>query len=161
MPGQFTPFRGKLEKVQEDPERQEKLNAIKADLDSKKMGEVAEEYRAYYDRKEKLKEEESEVQLQLDARIQLLVANLEAAGLEQVRTNDGGTTLFIKDDVYCSQENREVFLNWIRETNKEEMLTVHYSTMSAMAKDALQKGRPLPPGLKAYFKQTIGIRRNK
>ena len=161
MPGKLSHLKGSLEKAQEDPSRQEELNAIKASLQGEHIGTISEQYRELYDRKEQLEEEKKKINLQMDARIQLLIDHLESVGLNQIRTEDGGTTLYIKDDVYCSTINRHEFLSWVRETGQEELLSVHPSTTNAMSKSRLEAGKPLPPGIKAFFKQTIGIRRNK
>jgi len=161
MSGKLSYLKDQLEKAQEEPSRQEEINKLKEKLKPEHVGAISEEYRKLYDQKESLKKELSDLQLQLDARIQLLVEHLETFGLNQIRTEDGGTTLFIKDDVYSSVLNRHEYLSWIRETGQEDLLTVHYSTMNASIKARLERGQPLPPGTKAFFKQTIGIRRNK
>ncbi len=161
MPGKLSHLKDQLEKAQEEPTRQEELNKVKEELKQENVGEISRQYRKLYDEKEALKEKLSQIQLGLDARVQLLVDHLETFGLNQVRTEDGDTTLYIKDDVYCSVQNRHEYLSWIRETGQEDLLTVHPSTMSASTKNRLEKGQPLPPGIKAFFKQTIGIRRNR
>jgi hypothetical protein len=161
MPGKLSHLKSQLELAQEEPTRQEELNALKEKLQGENVGVIAAQYRELYDQKEKLKEQESKVQLELDARMQLLINHLESFSLNQIRTEDGGTTLYIKDDVRCSLLNRAEFLQWIKDSHQEELLCVHYSTMNAISKNRLEKGQPLPPGIKAFFQQTIGIRRNR
>ncbi len=160
MPSQFSGYKSQLEKAQEDESTQQEMDKIKAELKGTNVGIISEQYRELYDKKEKLEQEKKQLNLELGARAQLLIDDLECTGLSQIRTEDGGTTLYIYDDIYTSAANRQEFLNWIRETKQEELLTVHYGTMNSMAKDRLSSGKPLPPGLKAYFKQSIRIRRN-
>ena len=160
MPGQLSHLKTTLDRVSEEPGRQAELDKVKEELKDQNIGDIAAAYRKWYDEKEKLKELESALNTKLEAAGQLLVQNLESQGLEQMRTTDGSTTLFIKDDVYCKQENRAEYLDWIKKNDMEDLLTVHYSTMNAQTTDRLIKGQQVPPGIKAYFKQTIRIRRN-
>ena len=160
MPGQLSHLKTTLEKVVEEPGHQEEIDKAKVELQGKPMGDLASSYRQWYDEKEKLNQLISDLNTKLDAAGQLLLENLERQGLEQLRTTDGSTTLFIKDDVYCKQENRHKYLTWIKQNGMEDLLTVHYSTMNAQTTDRLVKGQPVPPGIKAYFKQSIRIRRN-
>lgn len=160
VPGQLSHLKSTLEKVAEEPERQQELDQVKVELKDLNVGDLAIEYRKWYDEKEKLNQAISDLNIKLDAAGQLLLENLERQGLEQLRTTDGSTTLFIKDDVYCKQQNRAEYLDWIKKNGMEDLLTVHYSTMNAQTTDRLVKGQPVPPGIQAYFKQSIRIRRN-
>lgn len=160
MPGQYSHLKSQLEGASEEPERQQELDKVKQELLNLSMGELGDRYRELYDLKEKLKGQLADVQLKLDAHNQLLVSQLEAQGLGKMSTTDGSTTLWIKDSVYTTTQNRHEYLTWIRENGLEDLLSVHYSTMNAQVTDRLQKGQQIPPGLKAFFKQTISIRRN-
>lgn len=160
MAGTYSHLKSQLEKAEEDPDRKAELDKVKEKFAGKTIGEIGDAFRAAYDLHEKIKKQEYDANIDLEALGQLLVNDLEASGIDKMRTSDGSTTLFIKDDVRCSMTNREEYLNWIRQENMEELLTVHYSTMNAQAKDRLQKGKPLPPGLKAFFQQKMSIRRN-
>jgi predicted nuclease with TOPRIM domain len=160
VPGKLSYLKSTLEKVSEEPGRQEELNKVKEEVKDLSLGDLAVKYRGWYDEHEKLKQQVSDLNTKMEAAGQLLIENFERQGTEQLRTADGSTTLFIKDDVYCKVENRATYLGWIKENEMEDLLTVHYSTMNAQAVDRLIKGQPVPPGIKALFKQKISIRRN-
>ncbi len=160
MPGKLSHLKSTLERVTEEPSRQEELNKVKVQWRDKSIGEISEEFRRIYDAKEKLKDQLYNVQIELDAMEQLVVDHLTAVQLEQIRTTDGSTTLYIKDDVYCKQVNRAEYLAWIEETGRKDLLSVHPNTMAAMTIERLEKGQPLPPGITAQFNPKIRIRRN-
>ena len=143
-----------MEKVVEEPGHQEEIDKAKVELQGKPMGDLASSYRQWYDEKEKLNQLISNLNTKLDAAGQLLLENLERQGLEQLRTTDGSTTLFIKDDVYCKQENRHEYLTWIKQNGMEDLLTVHYSTMNAQTTDRLVKGHTMQNDF-----STLGLRR--
>lgn len=91
--------------------------------------------------------------LRIEACNQLLVDNLE--GEDESKVVNGLGTFSIIDSPYPSVKDRAAFLNWISETDQEELLTVNYQTMAALVKDKITKGEELPAGVEVFVKTSI------
>lgn len=156
MPGKYSKLKGTLEQAPGDLKHLEKVAEKSAELEltSKTPAELAIIYTKAYEEKDRLEELQKEQQLILDATSQLMVAELEGSGISKI-TLDNGDTFYIKDSPYCSVENKTEWLAWIRETKQEELLSVHYKTMEAIAVNRLLKGEKLPPGIKAFINSKI------
>lgn len=115
-------------------------------------------YCAVRDEKDELEERIKKLNVELEALSQLLITDMEREGTDLFRLQTG-ESLSIKDEPYVSIANKDVFLGWIKQNNMEDLLTVHYMTMSSMTKDRLVQGLEPPPGLKVFLKQSITRRR--
>jgi hypothetical protein len=110
------------------------------------------------DEKDALEAQEKKLNLQLEAIQQLMIPKMEQSGMDLFRLTSGDS-LSIKDEPYVSIADKGTFLNWIKSSGQEDLLTVHYMTMSAMTKERLQNGQEAPPGLKVFLKQSLTRRR--
>lgn len=110
------------------------------------------------DHKDQLETQVKELNVDLEALSQLLVHEMEGEGLDLFRL-DSGDSLSIKDEPYCSVADKNIFINWIKDSRMEDLLTVHYQTLSAMTKQRLESGKPAPPGIKVFMKSSITRRR--
>ena len=110
------------------------------------------------DEKDRLEAEEKKINLQLEAIQQLMIPKMEQSGMDLFRLTSGDS-LSIKDEPYVSIADKSQFIGWIRSSGQEDLLTVHYMTMSAMTKERLQNGQDIPPGLKVFLKQSLTRRR--
>ena len=100
------------------------------------------------DELEKVKEECKDVEGQL-------VMWLENNALDKVSDENG--TIYSRQEVYASIEDRNQAFTWLRENGMEDVIkeTVHAKTLSAIVKEhALNV-----PGVKAYYETKIGYRR--
>jgi hypothetical protein len=91
---------------------------------------------------------------------QVLIEYLETESFTSLKLFNG-VSLAIKDDVYVSVKNKEVFYQWIEQEGLKELFTVNYQTMSGLVKNLLIDGEAPPPGIETYFKQTITVRGGK
>jgi hypothetical protein len=137
-----------------DESFQSRVNQEAEELRPLSTTEKARLYCKHRDLKDKLEEEIKKLNVCIEALSQLMIKELEADGLEQVRL-DTGDLITIKDEPYVSVEERPTFIAWIRQTGQEDLLTVHYQTMSSMTKKMLQNGENPPPGLRVFLKQSI------
>lgn len=156
MPGKYTGLKSSLQSAPVDPSYQMKVDGKKAELNMATMtaGQLAEMYAKADDEKDRLEVLVKEQNLLLEAISQQMVKDLETDGLGKV-TLASGDTFYIKDTPYCSVEDRVKWLAYIRETNQEELLSVHYQTMNGMVSEMLLKGKPIPPGIKAFINSKI------
>lgn len=165
MPGKYSHLKGQLTKFTGEPDYQEKVNKkkdqIKDEITSqgekinlKSLGQVLVAARLEKERLEELVKEQNLIIAAMD---QELVDMMESLDFNSVKL-ETGVSLSIKDDVYCNVQDKTSFHQWIKENNLEDLFTVHYQTMSSMVKEALTSGKPIPPGIGTYFKQSIMVR---
>jgi len=168
MPGKYSHLKNSLTKFSENDDYQTKVNnekeriiaSLKADGDavsSANFGFVLVEAKKEKARLEELIKEQN---LTIEACTQMLVERMEAEDYTSLKLN-GGISLTIKDDVYANVSDKIKFYSWIRETGQEDLFSVHYQTMAALAKNALIEGNEVPPGISTYFKQSITVRGGK
>lgn len=165
MPGKYSHLKSSMTKFHGELEYQERVNYMKDRIKSelragdypvnpKTLGPIYAKARREKARLEALIKEQNLIIAALD---QELVDMLEAQDFTQVRLN-GGISLTIKDDVYCTVKDKQAFLTWIDEQGLTDLLSVNYQTMAAMVKTNLIAGEPVPPGIDTYFKQSITMR---
>lgn len=163
--GKYSHLKGQLTKVIQEPDYQSKVNfkkdEIKADLLKQGVGiSIRTLGMVYASARIEKKRLEAEVKAQ-----NLIIASMEQELIDMMESQDftsvkidGGMGISIKDDIYCTVKDRQGFLGWIGENDMEDLLSVNYQTMSAMAKGRLISGEPLPTGIETYFKQGITLR---
>ncbi|HEY1645797.1 MAG TPA: hypothetical protein VGF75_05510 [Candidatus Saccharimonadales bacterium] len=163
--GKYSKFKGQLTKVTQEPDYQSKVNfkkdEIKAELLKQEVGisirTLGMVYASARLEKKRLEALEKAQNLIIAATEQELIEMMESQDFTSVKI-DGGMAISIKDDIYCTVKDRPAFLSWIGENDMEDLLSVNYQTMSAMAKGRLIEGEPLPTGIETYFKQGITLR---
>ena len=76
----------------------------------------------------------------------------------------GVGTVYLTQKVYANvkAENREAFMDWLRETGHEDLIKeqVHPSTLNAFAKEQISEGKELPEVLDARLYPTATLRRS-
>lgn len=168
MPGKYSHLKSSMTKFTVEQDYQDKVNkekerviaSLKTDGDavsSANFGFVLVEARNEKSRLEDLIKEQN---LTIEATTQMLVERMESEDYTSLKLT-GGISLTIKDDIYANVSDKVAFYSWIRQTNQEELFSVHYQTMAALAKTALTEGTEVPPGITPYFKQSITVRGGK
>lgn len=158
MPGKWSGLKGQVPLAPTDSNWQSKVNTAKQEFLSLTKAQKARRFCEVRDQKDSLEDRISEFNITLEALSQLMITEMEKDGLDLFRL-DTGDSLSIKDEPYVSVEDKTKFLEWIKVNNLEDLLTVHYMTLSSMTKDRLQAGQNAPPGLKVFLKQSITRRR--
>lgn len=167
MPGKWSGLRGAVEKAPVDLDFQGKVNVSKTALAwdekesrARKTAELARLFCERRDKKDQLEASIKELNVELEALSQMMIAAMEKEGTDMFRL-DSGDSLSIKDEPYCSVAEKQTFIAWVKETNQEDLLTVHYQTLSGITKTMLKEGRSAPPGIKVFLKQSITRRRSR
>jgi hypothetical protein len=156
--GKYTHLRGELQPAPQDQTWQSKIDAKKSKYNDANLGVLGEIYNKKRERKEDLEKELGEINTEIEALTQLTLSKMEDEGLQNVRLTDG-STLYIIDKPYCQVHSQELFLKWIRDTNREDLLSVHYQRMNSLTSELLMEGQPAPPGIKAFLKTSLGRRK--
>ena len=162
MPGKWSGLKTALPKAPIEEGFQSSVNLQKQEYIDKGLtrADQGREFCLLREKKDTHEEEIRKINVKLEALSQLLIPALESDGMDMFRL-ETGESLSIKDEPYASVENKPMFLNWIKSSGLEDLLTVHYQTMSAMVKERLQKGMQVPPGLKVFIKQSIVRRKGR
>ncbi len=157
--GKYASLRDTLDPMPQDQTWQTRINVRKSHYNGLNVAKLGEEYNKVRAQKEKLKAELEQVNTEEEALQQLIISGLEESGFDKVVLTDG-TSLSLQDTPFSQIQNRESFLNWIRQSGKEHLLTVNYQTMNSMVKELLLAGQPTPPGVKAFIKTSLYRRRS-
>jgi hypothetical protein len=155
--GKYSHLKKILEKAPEDPTYQQKVNVVKDTLPTS-LQELGAQYVSARELKDDFEEFEKDVNLEIEALTQKIVARLEEEGLTQIRLSDGNS-ISIKDDVYTQVQDKEQWLAFLRENDLLDLLSVHYGTMNSLVKERFETGQKCPPGLKAFIKSGLIKRR--
>jgi hypothetical protein len=135
-------------------ERRERVNKLKAILEGLEDAEVLLKMAEIKKRRDELDEEQSRLNEGLDAATEVIVSRWEDEGIDKLRLAGVGTFSLL-DTPYGNVADRPKFLEWIRETGQEDMLSVNASRVSALVKDALENGLEPPPGTSFFLKTEI------
>ena len=167
MPGKYSHLKGSLTRFQLEQDYNQRVDerrqailetiGIEGPINLQAIGGVLIRARA---EKERLSELEKEQNLIIEAMTRELVDRLETENFDKV-TLSNGISISIKDDVYCSVNDKPAFHQWVKDSGNEELFSVNYQTMSSMVKDCLINGTEIPPGIGTYFKQGIVVRGEK
>jgi len=169
--GIWSGLKGQVPLAEVDPDWQSRVNIAKtrSRVEATEDGSVAyaepafmdlsktdkaRKYCELRDEKDELEAKVKALNVDLEALSQLMISEMEAEGSNSFRLATG-ESLSIKDEPYCSVENKDTFLTWVKESNLSDLLTVHYMTLSSMTKDRLKQGLNPPPGIKVFLKQSI------
>jgi hypothetical protein len=160
--GKYSQLKGKIAQFTQPDDWQQKIDKLKKELalGKKKTVELTGIFDVARQKKEALQEQISEVNTELEAVQQVLLAQLEEQDITSLK-DTAGNTFFVKDDPYCSIEDRGLFNAWVKETGQEDLFSVNYQTVSAITKDALVNAKALPPGVRVFMKSSIQKRAAK
>ncbi len=165
MKGKYTEVVKTLPKLPAiDAGFQEKVVARKRELienDPLKMrsaAALASEYRRLRDAKDEVEKVESRLNLEIEAISQLLVEQYEADGTSSIALATGGS-VSTQLEPYAQVTDRDVVREWAVKEGLERQLALPWQTANALVKDRLLKGEPEPPGMKAYVRTKIVLRR--
>jgi hypothetical protein len=143
---------------------QEKVQQRKRELidnDPLKMrsaSALASEYRRLRDSKDEVEQIISRLNLEIEAVSQLLIEQYEADGTSSIALATGGS-VSTQLEPYAQVLDRDQCRTWAVENGLERSLALPWQTANAIVKERLLKGEPEPPGMKAFVRTKIVLRR--
>lgn len=153
--GKYSHLKGTLDKFEEEPRYQQKLDAKKAEFVGFSGGALAGAFHKAKLRKAAIERLLKEQNLVVGALEQMLVADLERQGYSSTRHERAGL-LSIHDKPYTTIINQPAMVEWAEKTNRRSLLTINYQTMSGIINRMLEDGEDPPPFVKVYMKAKIG-----
>jgi hypothetical protein len=91
----------------------------------------------------------SAINHQIEAYTQLAAAQYDAEGVDKIRLDDGEAPR-LSYEPYASVEDNDKFLEWCIKNGYRRSLTLPWQTRTAIAKDRIESGEPLPDGIKVW-----------
>jgi len=107
--------------------------------------------------KDELKAREKEINAEIDQIEYELIENMEAMGVDQLRSTAG--TASLKAEMYPSVENIHDLVNWAYENGVPEILQKRVS--KSVFDEYYEKHGEFPDGISTYLKKSISFRKNK
>jgi len=141
--------------------RQELLETVEPEsfeIPTASSAALAEVFSVLRERKDKIKELESETNLALEAVSQLLVDAYEAEDLTSLKTSDRSVS--IQHEPVAKVEDPEKFRLWCIREGLESMMSIPWVRANAMTKDRLLAGSPEPDGIKAFMRVKLVLRKS-
>jgi hypothetical protein len=129
-----------------------------------KLSELADQLVRLKDRKDSIEEELKKVNAAITTLATIEIPKLmEDMGEEGFKCSAG--TVFLQNKLYTSvlAEQRDALYKWLKKNKLKALIKEHVfpQTLTAFAKERLEKGLALPEQIKATFIPTASIRRNK
>jgi hypothetical protein len=156
MAGKYAKYRGKLEAFAQEPDFQKKVDAEKRKHAKRDANALGKEFVRRKRAKNSLKRKDRQLNVELEALSQLLVDRLEGAEIESVKFR-GGVGVGLQDKPYPSVADRRKLFGWIKQTRMTGLLSVHHQTLLGLVTEALEAGRPLPPGVDVFLKTSAKV----
>jgi hypothetical protein len=154
----------------EDPDYQDKVNAVKREilktsrvevdgvLMPVSVGSLGNKWAELRALKDALKEKIEEINLELEAYGQMLDETMEVTGLKSIQL-ETGQKVFAQPEPYAVVEDKETYRQWCIENGFASQMHLNWNTTNAMVKETLVSGYDAPPGVKAYVKTKLVLRK--
>ena len=157
----------KLELADVDPERAAIVEAFKtaileqfaANNDGKKPSatDLVRLYRERRVAKDSLKDELSELQVEIDAYEELLKKQFEAEGAQTIKLEDG-CSVAVQSEPTAKITNKEQLRLWCIANGYVNEMVLPYPTVNSLVKTRLSDGLPEPPGVEAKAWDNVVLR---
>jgi len=155
--GKYTHLRGALPTLPQDETYQARVTEERQKIlgtNSVEGANTAYLTRLYADaraRKEKIRDEESAVNLTIEALEQMIVERLQEDGQTGLKLADGAS-VYMVDDIRPSIKDRGLAVQWVKDTGQEALLTIMPQTLKGMVRNLLENGQELMPGVEVFLK---------
>ena len=157
----------KLELSDVDPERAVIVEAFKqaileqfATTNEGKAPSATDLVRLYRERrvaKDSLKDELSELQVEIDAYEELIKKTFEAEGAKKIELEDG-CNVAVQSEPTAKITNKETLRLWCLENGYVNEMVLPYPTVNSLVKTKLSNGEAEPPGVEAKSIEIVVLR---
>lgn len=167
MASKYASLKTKLPAFTEESEYQQKVDNCKniildgaANAEDANAAALAARYERVKGEKDGIESALYETNIELEALSQLLVAAMEADGVEKF-TLSSGATVYQNYAPYPVVEDREKLFAWIKAQRMQKLLSVQYQTLRGIVNEMLAAGKPLMPGVSCYLKTSARLLRSR
>lgn len=110
--------------------------------------------------KEDLKEELSEIEVDLEAHAQLMMDQFENEGITSQKLDDG-QSVSVRYEPNAQVVDKEAFRLWCIKEGLEKQLQLHHSTTVSLVKERLLSGDPEPDGIRATARKKVSLTKGR
>lgn len=147
-----------LPKIGEEANYQFRVDQAKAEIADRDPSSLAATFVDLRLRKDAIEDGLSAVNLRIKAVEQLLTDAYEAAGITATKLLDGSSVSKQLEPV--AQVTDDVaFWQWCQDNDLGKLMKLPYQTANSLVKDRLTRGEPTPPGVAAYVRTKIVLRK--
>ncbi|MFH1328119.1 MAG: hypothetical protein ABIH76_04665 [Candidatus Bathyarchaeota archaeon] len=127
---------------------------------SPKLADFARRLRAYKDKKNKLKEELTNLNKEMDEFNTEFVELMEHGDITKFSVEKAGTCTLVAD-IFPDVKDEPTFFGWLRDNGFKDLIkeTVSFQTLKAFCKEQLENKNTLPKGVTVFPKPVVKIRR--
>jgi hypothetical protein len=148
---------------EEDPKYQDKVDAKKRQLLAgdpengiapirRHASALAEHYADVREYRDLLKQKLKEVNIEVDATVQLLTEQYEAEGITALTLSDGAV-IRLQAEPYAQIKDPAKVREWaLNDPDLRNKVTLHWQTLNGVVKELLLQGENPPEGVEAYTK---------
>jgi len=149
-----------------DPQRDELVKAVQQRMreDASDAGEqmnagyLARHYFELRKEKDRITEEEKNINLELEAVQQLIVQKFEEEGMSRIVLDDGAS-VGSSEEPYPVVKDPDALRRWVVKNKLEGMLSLNHNTLKALTKQLLIDGQPVPEGVDVFYKTQLERRK--
>ena len=118
---------------------------------------LADQINAHEDEIEKLRDQLAELEFQLEIREQALLRQMEKIGTDRLHLS--GYSWSDSPEPYPTVVDRAAVRDWAIARGDEDLLTVHWGTLKALTKEALEQNKKIPSGVEVFIKHKLSRRK--
>ncbi len=89
----------------------------------------------------------------------LLENTYEDEGISSLKVLETGESVSVGFEPYAQVEDRDAFRQWCIEVGMEDQMTLPWQTTNTILKEHLLAGKAEPPGLKAWIRTKLTLRK--
>lgn len=159
MPGKYSELRNTMQRYNDnDDAYSKKVDLRRADFSHLTKAEVAERFKLLKNRKAKLEEIESKINLDLKALDRILVSMMEGAEEESFKLTSGGS-FFLSDKLRVSVVDKKANREWAMVNGYENDLMIHHKKLESICGELAIEGENVNiPGVECTIETVIGAR---
>ena len=137
---------------------QDKVREAAAKIKERKLSEVAKAYELKRIEEDQTEEKAKAIRLQLRALELLLEAGFEGEGVTLIRL-ESGSSIGYQPEPHTVVKDEQVFREWcLSQPDIAPQMKLLWQTTNSIAKQLLDGGKPLPPGLDCFAKPKFVLR---
>ena len=162
--GKYSSLRGKIPDFVPEANYQTKVNERKQELlgdvpnpEHANVAYLAYLYSSQRDKKSELEDQVKDINMTLAALEQVIGEKMQT-DQQQSLTLTGGASLYLQDDIYPATEDRNAVIQWVKDTNQEQLLSITPQTLKGLVRTLLEEGKDVMPGVKVFLKTGLRFR---
>jgi hypothetical protein len=158
--GRWTHLKGKLPELIAEGTWYDRVRARQKQLQGLPIADLGEHLKKRRKEKDAITEQLSEINLEIEAAQNEILAEMDRLGVESLKLASGGS-LFLRYEPYSKVTGMEELKTWMKKNKMTELLTVNWQTLNAVVKERFEEGQAAPSGVEVFLKTSLSLRGGK